>query len=170
MREIIEVKGNCTLKKQGGRYVMTNDSSGACHSISARPDISPLKRLVAHWESFLKLQLDGIELKDLNASTLKEALREAKMVALDNGDGGDYCQTAGQLVLVDSDGERIGGGPSVYFDGQPKLRDIRELFEDHPKAVTVTVEGQTRWYGEGNAAQRFEDSEICDWWVLNIVR
>lgn len=161
--------GNCTLAEKNGRFVMTNEATGDEHSISSRADITSPARLQAHWEGFLSNHLEAMKLEDLSAETLKEGIANAKRSALTQV-GGDFCDGSGQLVLHDARGERVGGGPLDYFTGVPSVRVIREAFEDHPDAVSMAVEGETRWFGEGNAVERKRDAEPCDWWVLNITR
>ena len=166
----IETKANCTLIEKEGRFVMTNETTGSNHSISSREDITSPERLKAHWEGFLFHNLEAVALGDLSANKLKEGIAKAKEAAIDQGEGGDFCDASGQIVLIDKDGERIHGGPLNFFTGVPSVKAIRKMFATHPEAVSMSIEGETRWYGEGNVVERRENAEPCDWWTMEVVR
>ena len=51
--ELLDREGNCTLERKGDLYVFTNTKTGATTTLSADKQITPLKRLMAHWEGFL---------------------------------------------------------------------------------------------------------------------
>lgn len=52
-RELLERDGACTLERAGDRYVFTNTKTGATTTLPADKQITPLERLMAHWEGFL---------------------------------------------------------------------------------------------------------------------
>ena len=166
----IETKGNCTLIEKGDLFVMTNETTGSYHSISSEKWITSPERLEAHWEGFLETNLEAMTLGSISAKSLGARITKEKKTSIGQGGKGDFCDGSGQLVMHNVDGERILGGPLDFFTGTPSIRLIHGLFATYPEAVSMSIEGQTKWYGEGNVIERRQNAEPCDWWTLQIIR
>jgi hypothetical protein len=168
--ETIEERGDAKIIERGGRFVFVLRGEPK-HDISSDPRITSPERLKAHWHGFLSGH--GIDfppsLSELSRSDLAELVRDAKRRA-----DGDGAYGGGQVLVLDKDGNRLTSdeGPAFEFGGSlPALRDLRKAFENYPAASRLSVEGMTFMKGEfGNAIERHEDREPCDWWTVEIER
>lgn len=164
--KLLRSVGNCSLYLDGDRYVMKNSLTGSRHDISARPDITNEHRLSCHWSSFLDVHLVGLVMGKFNSADLKKAVRDAKEE--ERKAGADFCESGFQVLMIDANGERISGGPVGYHDGAPTLSMIKEYFRDFPDAVEMSIENQSRVYGEGNAIERRDNDEPYGWWIVSV--
>jgi hypothetical protein len=109
--------------------------------------------------------LNRSELVGLIASAKKEEVRRCDA---------DYASSFEGILALDESGERA-VVEHVYWakDGQacPPIKLLKKLFEDYPKAHTLSIEGTVRFLGGyGNIATQREESENAGYWSVEINR